>query len=180
MPKGLDSAEFPAKHQGRKTGFRRPVLSVSSDAFNRSRIRTVIAVVLTANLRLVDAPGNVLVPGKASGLPKDSVANVSQVVTLDKEFLANAGRLKGQLLSDIESACASSSACSLSSQRLASVASVASPLHAGVRRYFDPADGEGARVGYDPREGVRPVMAVLPASANDTDVPTKDWIPCTG
>lgn len=52
----------------------------------------------------MDAPGNVLVPGKASGLPKDSVANVSQVVTLDKEFLGEpAGRLKGQLLSDIES-----------------------------------------------------------------------------
>ena len=85
-------------------GFRRPVVIVSSDAFNRSRIRTVIAVVLTANLRLVDAPGNVLVPAKLSGLPKDSIANVSQVVTLDKEFLTEpAGRLRGRLLSDIES-----------------------------------------------------------------------------
>ena len=72
---------------GSEPGFRRPVLIVQSDAFNRRRIRTVIAVVLTANLRLVDAPGNVLVPAKASGLPKDSVANVSQVVTLDKNFL---------------------------------------------------------------------------------------------
>jgi mRNA interferase MazF len=88
---------------GSAPGFRRPVVIVSSDAFNRSRIRTVIAVVLTANLRLVDAPGNVLVPAQAAGLPKDSVANVSQVVTLGKEFLTElAGRLKGHLLSDIE------------------------------------------------------------------------------
>jgi mRNA interferase MazF len=84
-------------------GFRRPVLVVQSDAFNRSRIRTVIAVVLTSNLRLVGAPGNVLVPAKSSGLPKDSVANVSQVVTLDKDYLAElAGRLRGALLADIE------------------------------------------------------------------------------
>lgn len=89
---------------GSEPGFRRPVLIVSSDAFNRSRIRTVIAVVLTANLRLVDAPGNVLVPAKAAGLPRDSVANVSQVVTLDKEFLTElAGRIKGRVLSDIDS-----------------------------------------------------------------------------
>jgi mRNA interferase MazF len=92
------------KPDGSEPGFRRPVLIISSDAFNRSRIRTVIAVVLTANLRLVDAPGNVLVPARASRLPKDSVANVSQIVTLDKEFLTElAGRIKGRLLSDLES-----------------------------------------------------------------------------
>jgi len=89
---------------GSEPGFRRPLLVVSSDAFNRSRIRTVIAVVLTANLRLVDAPGNVLVPAMEAGLPRDSVANVSQVVTLDKEFLSElAGRIKGRVLSDIDS-----------------------------------------------------------------------------
>jgi mRNA interferase MazF len=89
---------------GSAPGFRRPVVIVQSDAFNRSRIRTVIAVVLTANLRLVDAPGNVLVPARASGLPRDSVANVSQVLTLDKEFLTElAGRLKGPVLSDVDS-----------------------------------------------------------------------------
>ena len=70
-------------------GFRRPVVIVSSDAFNRSRIRTVLAVVLTSNLRLTDAPGNVFLAAAASGLPKDSVANVSQVVTLDKGFLSS-------------------------------------------------------------------------------------------
>ncbi len=88
---------------GSGPGFRRPVVVVQSDAFNRSRIRTVIAVVLTGNLRLIDAPGNVLVPAKAAGLPKDSVANVSQVVTLDRDVLGDlAGRLKGPLLTDID------------------------------------------------------------------------------
>jgi mRNA interferase MazF len=51
-------------------GFRRPVLVMQSDSFNRSRLRTVLAVVLTSNLRLVEAPGNVLVPAKAAGLPE--------------------------------------------------------------------------------------------------------------
>lgn len=88
---------------GSEPGFRRPVLVVQSDAFNRSRVRTVIVVVLTSNLRLLDAPGNVLVPAKASGLPKDSVANVSQIITLDRDFLTDAaGRLRGRLLSDVD------------------------------------------------------------------------------
>ncbi len=68
-------------------GYKRPVLIIQSDDFNRSHIHTVIAVVLTSNLRLAEAPGNVLLPAKKTGLPKDSVANVSQVVTLDKRFL---------------------------------------------------------------------------------------------
>lgn len=88
---------------GSEPGFRRPVLIVQSDAFNRSRINTVVVVGLTSNLRLVDAPGNVLVPAKVSGLPKDSVANVSQIVTIDREFLSElAGRVGGRALSDIE------------------------------------------------------------------------------
>lgn len=89
---------------GSEPGFRRPILVVQSDAFNRSRIRTVIAVVLTSNLRLLDAPGNVLVPAKASGLSKDSVVNVSQIITVDRDFLSEpAGRIRGQLLKDVES-----------------------------------------------------------------------------
>jgi len=89
---------------GSGPGFRRPVLIVQSDAFNRSRLRTVVAIVVTSNLRLVDAPGNVLLPAKASGLPKDSIANISQVITLDRDFLADrAGRIRGALLSDVES-----------------------------------------------------------------------------
>ena len=77
---------------------------MQSDAFNRSRLRTVLAVVLTSNLRLIDAPGNVFLPGKAAGLPKDSVANVSQIVTLDRDMLSElAGRVRGNLLSEVES-----------------------------------------------------------------------------
>jgi mRNA interferase MazF len=89
---------------GSEPGFRRPILVVQSDAFNRSRLRTVLAVVLTSNLRLVEAPGNVLIPAKAASLPKDSVANVSQVITVDRDFLTEpAGRIRGQLLKDVES-----------------------------------------------------------------------------
>ena len=88
---------------GSEPGFRRPVLIVQSDSFNRSRLRTVVAVVLTSNVRLVDAPGNVLIPAKVVGLPNDSVANVSQVITVDRDFLTEpAGRLRGQLLKDVE------------------------------------------------------------------------------
>jgi len=89
--------------EGAEPGFRRPVLIVQAEAFNRSRLQTVIAVVLTSNLRLVDAPGNVLMPAKATGLPKDSVANASQVITIDRDFLTEkAGRLRGQLLKDVD------------------------------------------------------------------------------
>ena len=88
---------------GSAPGFRRPLLIVQDDAFNRSRIRTVVAVVLTSNLRLVEAPGNVLVPAKASGLPRDSVVNVSQIVTLDRDYLTEpAGKLRGQLMKSID------------------------------------------------------------------------------
>jgi mRNA interferase MazF len=87
---------------GSGPGFRRPMLIVQSDAFNRSRLRTVVGVVVTSNLRLVDAPGNVLLPARATGLPKDSVANVSQVITLDLDFLSErAGRVRGPLLGDV-------------------------------------------------------------------------------
>lgn len=88
---------------GSEPGYRRPVLVVQADAFNRSRLQTTIAVVLTSNLRLVDAPGNVLVPKAASRLPKDSVANVSQVVTLDRDFLAErTGKLPARLLAAVD------------------------------------------------------------------------------
>ena len=88
---------------GSEPGFRRPILIVQDDAFNRSRLQTVIAVVLTTNVRLLDAPGNVLLAAKATGLPKDSVANVSQVVTVDRDFLLElGGRLRGQPLRDVE------------------------------------------------------------------------------
>ena len=89
---------------GSEPGFRRPVLVVQNDTFNRSRLRTVLAVVLTSNLRLVEAPGNVLIPAKLAGLSKDSVANVSQVITVDRDFLSEpAGRIRGQVLKDVDS-----------------------------------------------------------------------------
>ena len=89
--------------RGSEPGYRRPVLIVQTDAFNRSRLQTVIAVVLTSNLRLLDAPGNVLVPASPSGLPKDSVANISQVVTLDREYLIEAaGRLDATRLRQVD------------------------------------------------------------------------------
>ena len=68
-------------------GYRRPLLIIQSDDFNRSRINTVIAAVITSNLRLSEAPGNVLLSKKDSKLPKKSVANVSQLITVDKSFL---------------------------------------------------------------------------------------------
>jgi mRNA interferase MazF len=73
--------------EGSGPGYRRPVLIVSSDAFNRSAIRTVVAAVITSNLRLADAPGNILLTRRQSRLPKRSVINVSQLVTLDKRYL---------------------------------------------------------------------------------------------
>lgn len=73
--------------RGSEQGYRRPVVVVQCDAFNRSRINTLLCVAITSNLRLAAAPGNVLLPADASGLPRDSVANVSQVITLDRQFL---------------------------------------------------------------------------------------------
>lgn len=88
---------------GSEPGYKRPLLIVQSDDFIRSRIRTVIAVVITSNLQLSDAPGNVYLPRRSSGLPKDSVANVSQLVTVDKSFLIDrAGRLQAPELLDVE------------------------------------------------------------------------------
>lgn len=79
---------------GSAPGYRRPMVIVQADAFNVSKIRTVVAVALTSNLALAEAPGNVRVAAREAGLTTDSVANVSQVVTLDKSFLAeHCGRL---------------------------------------------------------------------------------------
>ena len=68
-------------------GYRRPIVVVQSDAFNRSRISTIVCVPLTSNLTWADAPGNVLLSVAMTGLPRDSVANVSQIVTLDRAEL---------------------------------------------------------------------------------------------
>ena len=73
---------------GSEPGLRRPVVIISDDNFNRSRIATVIAAAVTSNLRLADAPGNVALPAKESGLAHDSVINVSQLATVDKAVLS--------------------------------------------------------------------------------------------
>ena len=72
---------------GSAPGFRRPVVVVQSDAMNRSRIGTVVCVPMTSNLKWANAPGNVLLKGKLTGLPKDSVANVSLIVALGRDQL---------------------------------------------------------------------------------------------
>lgn len=87
---------------GSQPGFRRPVIIVQADGFNRSRLETTLALSVTSNLRLVDAPGNVLLPAAVTGLPKDSVANVSQIMTLDLEQLVEpVGRVRGSELARI-------------------------------------------------------------------------------
>lgn len=78
---------------GSEPGYRRPVLIVQSDEFNRSGIRTVICTAVTSNLNLAGAPGNVHLSTRASGLPKPSVVNVSQLISLDKTRLTE--RIKG-------------------------------------------------------------------------------------
>ena len=79
---------------GSGPGFRRPILIVQGEALNRSRLATVVCVPLTSNLRWVTAPGNVLLSAQRTGLPKDSVANVSQIVALDRSVLTE---LVGQI-----------------------------------------------------------------------------------
>jgi mRNA interferase MazF len=80
-------ADLPAP-VGSGPGFRRPVVIVQGDALNRSRIATALCVPLTSNIRWAAAPGNVSLAARVTGLPKDSVANVSQCVALDRSLLA--------------------------------------------------------------------------------------------
>jgi mRNA interferase MazF len=84
---------------GSEPGFRRPVIVVQGESFNRSALRTVVAVPLTSNLRWAAAPGNVRLTARATGLPRDSVANVSQLVALDRSILIErVGRLSSSKL----------------------------------------------------------------------------------
>lgn len=72
---------------GSGPGYKRPIYIIQSDEFNKSKISTVVVAVITSNTRLAAAPGNVLLTPKKSKLPKESVINVSQIITLDKSFL---------------------------------------------------------------------------------------------
>jgi mRNA interferase MazF len=86
-------ADLPSP-AGSGPGFRRPVVVVQGDALNQSRIGTAICVPLTSNLKWSDAPGNVLLASKTTGLAKDSVANVSQILTIDRTLLTEcAGKI---------------------------------------------------------------------------------------
>jgi len=79
---------------GSGPGFRRPVVVVQGDALNRSAVNTTICIPLTTNLRWANAPGNVFLPAGVTGLPHDSVANVSQIVAVDRRLLTErAGKL---------------------------------------------------------------------------------------
>jgi mRNA interferase MazF len=82
---------------------RRPVLVISADSYNTSRLATVLATVITSNTRLAAMPGNVFLPAATTGLPRDSVADVTAIVTLDKSELSEAvGTLTGNLLADVD------------------------------------------------------------------------------
>jgi mRNA interferase MazF len=87
---------------GSAPGFRRPVVVVQCDAINRSRIATVVCVPVTSNLKWADAPGNLLLKADVTGLPKDSVANVSLIVALDKgQLTERVGKLPPRHVSAI-------------------------------------------------------------------------------
>lgn len=89
--------------QGSAAGYRRPVVIIQSNAFTASRIATIIVVAITSTLRLATAPGNVLLPATESGLPRDSVINVSQIITLDKSMLdEQVGQLTARTLEAVE------------------------------------------------------------------------------
>lgn len=79
-------ADLPAP-EGSEPGYRRPVVIVQGDAFNRSAIATIVSVPLTSTMRWADAPGNVRLDARSTGLPRASVANVSQLVALDRGIL---------------------------------------------------------------------------------------------
>ena len=79
-------ADLPAP-AGYGPGFRRPVVIVQGDALNRSRLATVVCVPLTSNLKWALAPGNVQLSARITGLPKPSVANVSQIISVDRDLL---------------------------------------------------------------------------------------------
>lgn len=88
-----------AEPAGSEPGYRRPVVVVQCDALNRSRIGTVVCVPLTSNLKWAEAPGNVTLPARATGLSKDSVANVSLIVAIDKRQLTErVGKLSARQL----------------------------------------------------------------------------------
>lgn len=95
-------AELP-EPRGSEPGYTRPVLVVQAEMFNQSRLRTVLVAGITTNLAIAEAPGNVLIPASASGLPKTSVVNISQLFALDRLFLReHAGVVPGRLMAAVD------------------------------------------------------------------------------
>lgn len=95
-------ADF-ADPRGSEPGFRHPALVLQRDEVTASRISTVVVCVLTSNRALSAAPGNTLLPKKATGLPRDSVANASQIATVDKDDLVEqAGTVSPGLMREVE------------------------------------------------------------------------------
>ena len=95
-------ADLPEPRRS-EPGYKRPVLVVQADSFNLSRMQTAIVAAITTNLELADAPGNVLLPARSVGLPRDSVVNVSQLLTLDRTFLTeHAGTLSPRLQRSVD------------------------------------------------------------------------------
>ena len=95
-------ADLPEPRRS-EPGYRRPVLVIQAEAFNRSRIQTVIVAVVTSNVDLAAAPGNILLPARAAGLTRESVVNVSQIMTLDRTFLSeHAGTLPPRLQKSVD------------------------------------------------------------------------------
>jgi mRNA interferase MazF len=89
--------------QGSRPAKRRPVLVIQAGSFNASRLNTTLAAVITSNTGLAAMPGNVFLPATSSGLPKDSVVNVTALVTLDKIDLdAETGHLPPALMNDVD------------------------------------------------------------------------------
>jgi mRNA interferase MazF len=89
--------------QGSRPAKRRPVLVIQADPYNASGLATTVAAVITSNTTLAAMPGNVFVPAAATGLPRDSVVNVTALVTLDKAGLDDeAGRLPAALMDDVD------------------------------------------------------------------------------
>jgi mRNA interferase MazF len=95
-------ADLP-EPRGSEPGYRRPVLVIQADYFNASRIHTAIVAVITGNLDLAEAPGNVVIAARGSGLSRDSVVNVSQLLILDRAFLTErAGALPPRVMRSID------------------------------------------------------------------------------
>ena len=89
--------------RGAEPGFRRPLLVLQTDELTKGRLRTVVVAVITSNTRLANYPGNVYLDQNKTGLPKDSVVNLTQLYSIDKEFLGErVGQLPQRLMDLVE------------------------------------------------------------------------------